>query len=252
LEVKSTFESARIDKATNIMTARTATTAGLTEEEEEKQKKQKKDPRSAEYLTHLSLDKIAAIIAESDKTIPWISVGSGNGYVEAVLHKKTRRSVTCVDPHPTEWLPYDPELKTEPQYVSVASLITAEPKVVGACNLILCWPYSEASTFDLKAIRDLQPLSIVIVLMVAGRTGKAGGFSLHHWMARQTDYAMTIVDSALYVPEDQQERAMNASLYEKPPEYQTRLFKRTAKRLNMKRIRSSLAAARRDPDCVVQ
>jgi hypothetical protein len=89
-----------------------------------------------------------------DPKLPFISVGSGNGYLESHLRdSKQISSLICVDPKPESYAKYIPNHSFAPNFADIKEL---DASLIGKCNLILIWPSPNASTYDHDAIQYLS------------------------------------------------------------------------------------------------
>ena len=121
-------------------------------------------------LTHLS------------KQLPIISVGSGMGVEEQFLidHGYT---VVCIEPANRKrdlWLT-DKVLTRQPDFASVPAYLRAHPNYDGEVQLLLHYPLPDYGLYDITAIHDLKPRSLIIMATMGG---SAGSFLLHLWLRR--------------------------------------------------------------------
>lgn len=128
----------------------------------------------------------------------WISVGSGNGALEAKIG-----NVICVDPDP---LSYNSDglssgLKEPycaPSYAYLDQLLAADPSVIGACRLLLNWCPPNDSDFDYQAIQALKPVAVLSIYeRFAGGNGAAGGRKFHEWYDENPCFEACLEDSPL-------------------------------------------------------
>lgn len=103
----------------------------------------------------------------------FISVGSGRGYHEADLMECIRDlEIICVDPNPTSWTKEIAQKKgIEPKYRTVDDLLLDRPELKGNCHLLLIWPYVDKTTYDIAAIKSLNPITVVSIHDASGRSG---------------------------------------------------------------------------------
>jgi len=115
-----------------------------------------------------------------------VSVGSGSGEQEKRLMESIPGlSVICVDPAPEsfpvsrlEYAKGELDVVLKPKYKTVESLISdpVDSKLIGNCILLLDWPSnSESHDFDFEALKELQPLAVVIRYEQRGEDGGPHG-----------------------------------------------------------------------------
>lgn len=113
---------------------------------------------------------------------PLVSVGSGLGLNERRLETDLNINILCIDPKPHSFNNQGDEKKCHmPDYSLVDDLIKEKADLIGNCNLMLCWPYPNESTYDIEAIVKLKPSSVLIVYE---SLGGAGGNQLHNWLEK--------------------------------------------------------------------
>ena len=115
---------------------------------------------------------------------PLVSVGSGLGLNEKKIELDLNVNIICIDPDPYSFNnrgECDEKKCHLPEYPLVDDLIKEQPNIIGNCNLMLCWPYPNDSTYDIEAIIKLKPSS---VLVIYESLGGAGGIQLHNWLGK--------------------------------------------------------------------
>jgi hypothetical protein len=127
-----------------------------------------------------------------------ISVGSGYGVLEKHIEntykqKQQKLELICIDPEPTSYS-FENYPKTPlifPQYAYIDAYIDdylgklqiqLTKEEINNCDLLLCWPSPNESTYDLEAIIKLQPIKVFIIYEM---TGAAGSNSLHNWIYKE-------------------------------------------------------------------
>jgi hypothetical protein len=110
-----------------------------------------------------------------------VSVGCGNGVYEKRL-RNAGLDVILVDPKPESWVSYPVDENTylKPDYSYVRDLVENMPEIVGNCTLFLCWPSPNGSTYDIEAVKLLNPLFVVTFYETIGG---AGGEIFHSWLS---------------------------------------------------------------------
>ena len=106
-----------------------------------------------------------------------ISFGSGKCELEIHLEKSNdnnNEKIICVDPNPGSFSNdrFFVE-KRKPDYPLVQDLVESKPDIVGNCNLMLIWPSPNeiGGSYDIKAVKDLNPKSVLIVFESTGSSG---------------------------------------------------------------------------------
>ncbi len=116
-----------------------------------------------------------------------ISIGSGNGILESIYFYKYKKYIICVDPFPLSFLSYGlTEPFQKPEYKYVSNLLENEPDLKYNSILILNWCYFN-STYDLKAINDLEPLAFFTIF---DKFGSAGSFEFIEFLRKTTNYEL--------------------------------------------------------------
>lgn len=136
-----------------------------------------------------SVARIAEVMRSAEMGMgirPIVSVGSGNGWLESILLQECKiANIICVDPDPESFRPYQASFSTKPDYPNVQKLLMERKELATACDLLLGWPTPNDSTYDIEAIRSLQPQNIFVVHEPAGG---AGGAEFQSWLRMQIDY----------------------------------------------------------------
>ena len=123
---------------------------------------------------------------KNGKKLPIISVGSGDAQVEYQFIRKHYCPIICVDPKPDEFT--QGRIYVEPEYDYVSNLIKDKPELVGNCHLLLIWPYPNESTYDVEAIKALDPVSFILIYESTGSSG--GTQLLEEYLPTQEDYIL--------------------------------------------------------------
>lgn len=104
-----------------------------------------------------------------------VSVGSGKCGLEVYLEEKFDRKILCIDPDPGSYLNDDKRFpKTrDPDYPLVDDLIRDREELIGNCNVILNWPSpnNQGDSFDILAIKALNPKMIFLLFEESGSSG---------------------------------------------------------------------------------
>jgi hypothetical protein len=121
--------------------------------------------------------KELSAFCESYPSLPVVSVGSGNGYLESLLPDK---EWVLVDPAPLAFYTardgtVHSKLYMKPSYRFTRDLINARPEIAGGgdrCLLLLNWPnHGQTHAYDLEAILLLKPRAVFIVHEISGSAG---------------------------------------------------------------------------------
>ena len=114
-----------------------------------------------------------------------ISIGSGGGHFEYYFNENIRKMnnkycnmfMTCVDPDPKS---YCKEIKLFPLYENIQELIKLRSdKIIENCQIVIIWPSSKYTTYDIEAILTLKPKKIMILYE---ENGISGGEKLHKFI----------------------------------------------------------------------
>jgi hypothetical protein len=116
-----------------------------------------------------------------------VSVGSGNGHTEALLHRRFGVKIWCCDPEPECYADYVEDARIEPDYKTANDLVDDPERagLIGTCGLFLGWTWYDGqgmygdSPWDLECVKLLRPEWIV---MVYGSCGASGSKALHRFM----------------------------------------------------------------------
>jgi hypothetical protein len=113
-----------------------------------------------------------------------VSVGSGSGALEQELSRLGVKNIICCDPAPGVWRRRGKYGVTglQPAFATVQDLVKAQPELVNNVVLLLPWCNPNESSYDIEAVIDLRPASIVSVYETKGA---AGGFRMHRWLESQ-------------------------------------------------------------------
>lgn len=131
--------------------------------------------------------EVLTAFSDTYPSLPIVSVGSGNGYIESQLPD---REWLLVDPAP---LSYDlkqgcinPKLYRKPDYRYTAELIKFKPSLSRGdqCLLFLNWTNHGEDNYDLTAIKLLKPRA---VLILHEPVGGAGSTQLNAFVAGDDD-----------------------------------------------------------------
>lgn len=120
-------------------------------------------------------------VATDGKNTTVVSVCSGNGCHQAVLSRMYPDiPILCVEPKPESLAAYptDGTYFKRPDYATASELIRDRPDIVGACVMLLVWTDSRLD-YDMEAIEQLSPMSIVVLY---DWMGSAGGDRFNRWM----------------------------------------------------------------------
>lgn len=125
--------------------------------------------------------RISAMVASCNEDFV-LSVGSGRGVLEASLNLDEKRLI-CIDPSPGSFRDgeEDQRIHRKPDFPTVVHAKIARPEVAGRCALILHHSNPGCHVWDVSAIRDLAPSSVVLSFE---QTGSAGSSQLLNWMAK--------------------------------------------------------------------
>jgi hypothetical protein len=120
---------------------------------------------------------ILSYLSKLPKEYQIISVGSGDGYIEALFTEKYNIDIICVDPD----LDLFGGIKTYqyPEYKTVPDLLLQSSEYINNCSLLIHWPDPNDSDYDYEAILLLNPKHIILTYDIHGG---AGGEKLHEWL----------------------------------------------------------------------
>jgi hypothetical protein len=121
-----------------------------------------------------------------------VSVGSGTGCYEFEMTEgiaELRARLILVDPSPESFRKHPKSTRElKPHFATTTDLIASRPEVVGHCVLLLIWPLPGEATYDIDAIKALQPLSVLVLYetnpLQGGTGGSAGSDALHQKFLR--------------------------------------------------------------------
>lgn len=127
---------------------------------------------------------------------PFVSIGSGNGYVERHMEKIFDKPIYCVDPNRVPNT--DPELYKTSEYEDVYKLLESTPELYEHSTMFINWSNPCDSTYDFEAIKAMNPNRILVVFE---STGSGGSKLLQKWLnfcGVVTDEEPTQSDITLY------------------------------------------------------
>lgn len=134
-------------------------------------------------------------------SVPIVSVGSGNGYVERHIEKKFGRQIYCVDPKKYDQM--DQSVYKTSEYDNVTQLLLSKPELTSHSITFINWSYpydSSEWSYDYQAIKTLESDHVLIVFE---SSGIAGSTILHKWLkycdrTNTTDEERILCDFPLY------------------------------------------------------
>lgn len=131
-------------------------------------------------------DFVVEALQKLSPNLPIVSVGSGNGYLEQLLHNEfPEREFLCVEPVFNGWLSLpDEELGMKPVCATVDD--STLDHVVGNCVMLLFWPSPNANGYDVEAIERLQPEALIVTY---GPCGCAGSDNLRKLLDDNGEHA---------------------------------------------------------------
>jgi hypothetical protein len=134
-------------------------------------------------LANLGTDSLFEYVGRINKNVDnplWVSVGSGDGNIEAELENRTGKKFICIDPDPQS---YSDTVVRPPNYKTVQDMLSdtnldlyhQENPIIAFIN----WPSPNSSDYDIETIRILKPDFVVTVVEV---TGASGGKCFLSWL----------------------------------------------------------------------
>lgn len=128
-------------------------------------------------LKQFGLDMLKSYYSDLSKyRLRTVSVASGIGVIEHAIQNPLR-PIICIDPDPHSFQRIESNeplltIMIPPHYPTCADLISAQPDIVGNCNIMLNWPEgNEKGRYDVESIALLQPLRILLVIETTGSGG---------------------------------------------------------------------------------
>lgn len=143
------------------------------------------------FLLRLGLPETVGLLSETISQIMrldpkikrMISVGSGNGILEASLEKKIPNlQIICIDPNPHSFTSRSKIYKA-PDYATMDDYLSEHPKGNSNSILFLNWPETSlerGAGYDLDAIQKIQPHFVICLMAFLGcDMASAGSGSFH-------------------------------------------------------------------------
>jgi hypothetical protein len=138
------------------------------------------------YLGLSLLDKYFKYLCDDNYNNPIISVGSGNGVVEKFIKDNNPNiKIICIDPNPNQFIPVKNNEFIKPEFDTIENLLKEQPSIIENCILFLNWPSPNDSTYDIEAVRSLQPSDIITIV---DKSGTAGGEEFLEWLNNPNPY----------------------------------------------------------------
>lgn len=118
----------------------------------------------------------------SHGSLPIVSIGSGNGYIEYYSgYRHPEQKWICCDPNPSSWTPG--HVYKKPEFPTAQHLLEARPELENNCILFINWAFPNDSSYDYDAITTLKPRRILSIYEeFKGENGAAGGVEFYNFV----------------------------------------------------------------------